>query len=144
MNIRQVKEFYKDKENTPCPLTERLIKADYQQTGGGYIDLAKKRGLIVDHTKAEPTQYWHLMKEYIPTVPEDKKFSKSIVCGELIFWMAEVAEAVPIKELKELAERIIADGDGSTIPPKYDRIKWNKEIQNICFDAIENKVNNND
>ena len=140
MNIRQVKEFYKHKEKAPCPLTERLIKAGYQQTGGGYIDLAKKRGLTVDYTKAKPTQYWHLMEEYIPSVPEDKKFSKSIVCGELIFWMAEVAEAVPIKELEELAERIIADGDSSTIPPKYDRIKWNKEIQKLCFDAITNRV----
>lgn len=53
MDIRQVKEFFKDKKNTPCPLTERLIKAGYQQTGGGYIDLAKKRGLVVDYTKAE-------------------------------------------------------------------------------------------
>ena len=140
MNIRQVEKFFIDKKDTPCPLTERLIKAGYQQTGGGYIDLAKKRGLTVDYTKAEPTQYWHLMEEYIPTVPEDKKFSKSIVCGELIFWMAEVAEAVSIKELEELAERIIADGNSSTIPPKYDRIKWNKEIQNLCFDAIVDRV----
>ena len=140
MIIRQVKEFYKDKEKAPCPLTERLIKAGYQQTGGGYINLAKKRGLIVDYTKAEPTQYWHLMEEYIPTVPEDKKFSKSIVCGELIFWMAEVSEAVPNSKLEELLERIIADGDSSAIPLKYDRIKWNKEIQNLCFDAIVNRV----
>ena len=137
MNIRQVRDFYKDKENVPCPLTERLIKAGYQQTGGGYIALAKKRGLTVDYRKAEPSQYWHLMEEYIPTVPEDKIFSKSIVCGELIFWMAEVARVVPTKELEELVARIIADGDRSTTPPKYDRIKWNKEIQNICFDAIE-------
>ncbi len=142
MIIRQVKEFYKDKKDTPYPLTERLIKAGYQQTDGGYITLAKKRGLIVDYTKAEPTQYWHLMEEYIPTVPEEKVFSKSIVCGELIFWMTEVSEAVSIKELEELAERIIADGDSSTIPPKYDRIKWNKEIQNICFDAIVDVVEN--
>lgn len=41
MNIRQVEEFFKDKKDVPCPLTERLIKAGYQQTGGGYIDLAK-------------------------------------------------------------------------------------------------------
>lgn len=140
MIIRQVKEFYKDKENTPCPLTERLIKAGYQQTGGGYITLAKKRGLTVDYRRVEPSQYWHLMKEYIPTIPENKKFSKSIVCGELIFWMAEVAEAVPTKELEKLIERIIVDGDRSTTPPKYDRIKWNKEIQNICFNAIVKKV----
>ncbi len=136
MNIRQVEEFFNDKKNTPCPLTERLIKAGYQQTGGGYIALAKKRGLTVDYTKAEPTQYWHLMEEYIPTVPEEKVFSKSIVCGELIFWMAEVSEAVPKNRLEELADRIIADRDDSTTPPKYDRIKWNKEIQNVCFDEI--------
>ena len=136
MNIRQVKEFFKDKKNAPCPLTERLIKAGYQQTGGGYIDLAKKRGLVVDYTKAEPTQYWHLMEEYVPSVPEDKIFSKSIVCGELIFWMAEVSKAVPKEKLEELLERIVADGDTSTSPPKYDRIRWNREIQKLCFDAI--------
>ena len=136
MNIRQVEEFFKDKKDTPCPLTERLIKAGYQQTSGGYIDLAKKRGLTIDYTKAEPTQYWHLIEEYIPSVPEDKTFSKSIVCGELIFWMAEVSRAVPDDKLEELLDQIIADGDKSTTPPKYDRIKWNKEIQNLCFDAI--------
>lgn len=140
MNIRQVKEFFEDKKDIPCPLTERLIKAGYQQTSGGYIDLAKKHGLTVDYAKAEPTQYWHLVKEYIPSVPEDKVFSKSIVCGELIFWMAEVSKAVPEDDLRDLLEQIIADGDKNTTPPKYDRIKWNKEIQNLCFDAIANIV----
>ena len=38
-------------------------------------------------------------------------------------------------KLEKLLERIIADGDSVT-PPKYNRIKWNKEIQNLCFDAI--------
>lgn len=138
MNIRQVKQFFSNKKDAPCPLTERLIKAGYQQTSGGYIDLAKKRGITVDYMKAEPTQYWHLVEEYIPSVPEDKVFSKSIVCGELIFWMAEVSKAVPEEKLEELLERIIADGDKGAIPPKYDRIKWNKEIQNLCFGAIVN------
>ena len=140
MNIRQVKEFFEDKENALCQLTERLIKAGYQQTGGGYIDLAKKRKITVDYTKAEPTQYWHLTEEYIPSVPEDKIFSKSIVCGELIFWMAEVSKAVPEEKLEELLEQIVADGDKSVTPPKYNRIKWNKEIQNLCFDAIVKNV----
>ena len=130
MNIHQVEEFFKDKNNTPCPLTERLIKAGYQQTSGGYIDLVKKRGLTVDYTKAEPT----------PSVDKDKSFNKSIVCGELIFWMAEVSKAVPNKQLEELLNRIIADRNTSTTPPKYNRIKWNKEIQNLCFDAILIKV----
>jgi hypothetical protein len=140
MNVRQVEKFFKDKKDAPCPLTERLIKAGYQQTSGGYIDLAKKRGITVDYTKAEPTQYWHLVEEYIPSVPEDKVFSKSIVCGELIFWMAEVSKAVPEGELEDLLKRIVADRDKSTTPPKYDRIKWNKEIQNLCFDAIVNII----
>ena len=140
MNIRQVKEFFEDKKNTPCPLTERLIKAGYQQTGGGYINLAKKRGLTVDYIKAEPTQYWHLIEEYIPSVPGDKTFSKSIVRGELIFWMAEVSKAVPEDKLEELLKQIITGGDKSSTPPKYDRIKWNKEIQNLCFNAIVNMV----
>lgn len=51
MNIRQVEDFFKDKNDTPCQLTERLIKAGYQQTSGEYIDLAKKRGLTVDYKK---------------------------------------------------------------------------------------------
>lgn len=136
MNIRQVEEFFKNKKDMPCPLTEQLIKAGYQQTSGGYIDLAKKRGLIVDYTKAEPTQYWHLIEEYCPSVDKDKSFNRSIVCGELIFWMAEVSRAVPDDQLEELLKRIIADRDTSTNPPKYDRIKWNKEIQKLCFDAI--------
>jgi len=140
MNIRQVKEFFKNKKDVPYPLTERLIKAGYQQTSGGYIDLAKKRGLTVDYTKAEPTQYWHLVEEYAPSIPENRAFSKSIVCGELIFWMAEVSKAVPKDKLEELLERIIADGDKSTTPPKYDRVKWNKEIQKVCFDAIANNI----
>ena len=54
--------------------------------------------------------------------------------------MAEVSEAVPNSKLEELLERIIADGNKDTTPPKYDRIKWNKEIQNLCFDAIVNRV----
>ena len=136
MNVHQIREFFLDKKNTPCPLTERLIKAGYQQTGGGYIDLAKKHGITVDYTKAEPTQYWHLIEEYVPSVPGEKMFNKNIVCGELIFWMAEVSKAVPEEKLKELLERIIADGDRSTTPPKYDRIIWNKEIQSLCFDSI--------
>lgn len=54
--------------------------------------------------------------------------------------MAEVSKAVPEEKLEELLERIIADGDKDAIPPKYDRIKWNKVIQNLSFDAIVNIV----
>ena len=140
MNMRQVRLFFQDKKDTPCPLTERLIKAGYQQTGGGYIALAKKRGITVDYKKAEPTQYWHLFEEYLPTVDENKTFSKSIVCGELIFWMAEVSEAVPKEELGALVDEITNSSPIPGDPPKYDRIKWNTAIQELCFDAIAKAV----
>ncbi len=140
MIARQVKEFFKDKKNAPCPLTERLIKSGYQQTSGGYINLAKRLGLSVDYSLAKPTQYWHLIEEYIPSVPEDRKFGKNIICGELIFWMAEVSLAVPKPKLETLLERIIASKKLESTRPKYDRTKWNKEIQNLCFDAIVDLV----
>ena len=63
-------------------------------------------------------------------------------CGELIFWMAEVSEAVPEGELQGLLERIIASKDDAA--SGYDRKKWNKEIQKICFDKIVAEVERND
>jgi hypothetical protein len=55
--------------------------------------------------------------------------------------MTEISKAVPDDKLKELLGRIIADGDGATLP-KYNHTKWNKEIQNLCFGAIINIVEN--
>ncbi len=37
MTIQQVKDYFIDKRQVPCPLTERLVKAGYQQRSGGYI-----------------------------------------------------------------------------------------------------------
>ena len=44
MTIKQVKSTYSSHEHTPCPLTEKLVAAGYQQTHGGYIDKAKTLG----------------------------------------------------------------------------------------------------
>ena len=140
MDIRQIREYFKDKEYVPCPLTEKLIKAGYQQTGGGYIALAKKQCIEVDYKKAQPSQYWHLICEYCPSVNENKAFSKSLVCGELIFWMAEVSGAVPKEELSQLVDEIIADNLGTSELPKYNRKKWNRKIQELCFGAIAKKI----
>lgn len=133
MNIGQVKKFYEEHENTPCPLTERLIKGGYQQVSGGYIDRAKANGITVDYRAAKPTQYWHLMT-YCDSRPPTQTFGKSVVCGELIFWMAEVSDCVPETTLSDLADRIIVG------EKPFDRKKWNKVIQSICFDAIKATV----
>ena len=41
MNNQQVQNFFYDKKDTPCPITESLIKSGYQQEREGYIAYAK-------------------------------------------------------------------------------------------------------
>jgi hypothetical protein len=141
MAIEQVIRLFVDKEETPCPLTERLVGAGYQQKDGGYIKRARKEGLEIDYTRNLPSQYWHLMSYCYSRHPQEP-FRKSIVCGELIFWMAEVSNSVPEADLRKLVDvitcSVISEGDR----PIYDRTRWNKEIQKLCFDAIKAKVEN--
>lgn len=73
--------------------------------------------------------------------PEQEKFTKTIQCGELIFWMAEVSGSVPTDALEQLVDAIAENAigyDGDR--PIYDRRYWNKEIQRLCFDAIRDCV----
>ena len=89
-----------------------------------------------------PSQYWHLMI-YCASRNESNTFGKSIVCGELIFWMAEVLDCVPSNEMETLLEQIINSriiADNGTF--QYDRKRWNKAIQNLCFDRIVKMVLN--
>lgn len=66
-----------------------------------------------------------------------KPFSRSVVCGELLFWMAEASGTVDSQVLKHLANQIIESADFSRgNRPVFDRMKWNREIYNLCFDRI--------
>jgi hypothetical protein len=142
MAIEQVIRLFVDKEETPCPLTERLVGAGYQQKDGGYIKRARKEGLEIDYTRNLPSQYWHLMSYCYSRHPQEP-FRKSIVCGELIFWMAEVSNSVPEADLRKLVDNITSNAINSEGDrPIYDRTRWNKEIQKLCFDAIKAKVEN--
>lgn len=142
MTIEQVINYFKDKENTPCPITERLVGDGYQQKDGGYIKRAQKEGMVVNYTKNSPSQYWHLMT-FAYSRPLQEKFTRTIQCGELIFWMAEVSTSVPVDSLAMMVETIAQNAigyDGER--PIYDRRHWNKEIQRLCFDAIKATVEN--
>lgn len=140
MTIEQVKEFFVDKEHVPCPLTEKLVKAGYQQVSGGYIDRAKREGILVDYKSNSPSQYWHLMT-YCDSRDGSKAFSKSIVCGELIFWMAEVSRAVDCATSEQIVNKIIESaGLSKGERPNYDRVKWNQAIQDACFERIQANV----
>lgn len=142
MTIQEVKEFFMDKEHVSCPLTEKLVKAGYQQVSGGYIDRAKKEGVLVDYKKNSPSQYWHLMT-FCDSRDGKKTFSKNIVCGELLFWMAEVSGAVDEFMLKTLAAQIIYSADISKCEtPAFDRKYWNNQIQQTCFNNLELLIKN--
>lgn len=144
MTIEQVINYYRDKEDVPCPLTERLVSAGYQQKAGGYIKRAQKEGLEVDFAKNSPSQWWHLMS-FCQIRPLHEKFTRIIQCGELVFWMAEASRSVPSNVLKKLVDAITQSAigyDGNR--PIYDRRHWNKEIQRLCLDAILVAVENYD
>lgn len=49
MTIKQIVSAYKSHQATPCPLTERLVGAGYQQTIGGYIDRAKELSIKINY-----------------------------------------------------------------------------------------------
>lgn len=146
MNTEQISLFYKDKETKDCPLTERLIKAGYQQEKHGYISYAYELEMEVDYRNAKPSQWWHLINSYCKRTKPDVTFTKRIQCGELILWMAEVSGCIEKRKLESLVGNIIASGTPvnrrKSDRPKihYDRKKWNKEIQKLCFDKIVEEV----
>lgn len=124
---RQVRQFYIDKEDADHSITDRLIRGGYKQTAGGYILNAKRAGI------KDPSQYWHLLSSWSAQSDDEAPFNKSIQCGELIFWMAEVSGAVSKDKLNELCDQVIS-GDVT------DRRYWNRVIQSVCFDSIVETV----
>lgn len=146
MVVQQILNAYRDKKECPCPITERLIKAGYQQEYGGYIKFAKENEIVVDYRKGFPSQWWHLIESYCNRTKLQQTFGKNIGCGELIFWMAEVLKCVDNKELNSLANEIIQSGvlvkrrNLAKPTTTFCRKKWNLEIQKLCFDRIKEKV----
>ena len=144
MTIGEVKRAFIDKKDIPCPLTEALVKAGYQQESGGYIKYAQACGIKIDYKQNSPSQYFHLIYSYCLRRDENKLFTKNIVCGELIFWMAESSRCIYFDELTGLLREIKSDvlSYNKQGRPIYDRRKWNKIIQQVCFDSIVEYVEN--
>ena len=130
MNNRRVRNFYEGKNNIPCPLTDQLVSAGFKQKSGGYIKYAKECNI------ENPTQYWHLIESWSKRSPEDATFTKRIQCGELIFWMAEVSQAVEHDELVKLKNLIINEYLDK-------RTEANRKIQEVCFERIVSLVEKN-
>lgn len=131
MKISKVYSFFKDKEHAPSPITDRLVESGYSQKSGGYKKKALDLGLI-KNMKETPSQWWHLMESYLPTKKKEDQFPRSVQCGELLIWMAEVSESVSKKELNDLVDEVIQN--------KYARKIGNIKIRDTCFDATKDKV----
>ena len=122
MDNRQVRRFFIDKGDSPTPLCDALIAGGYRQKRGGYIDYAKESSI------ENPSQYWHLIESWSDRSASDKVFGRSIVCGELIFWMAEASQAVSPQVLERLKDDVLQD--------PQNRTRGNMLISDVCFDAI--------
>ena len=145
MTISQVSKVFSEMEKVHCPVTDHLIKGGFRQLSGGYISYARSVGINTDHQKGQPDQWWHLIKSYCERTDPDKVFGRRIVCGELIFYMAEALGCVDKRELEALADSILADGtpiNGKVTPYSFSgkRRKWNKKIQELCFEPIRDTV----
>ena len=84
MTIQQVREFFLDKKLMPCPLTEELVFAGYQQVSGGYIDRAKKSGIKVNYKDNAPPNIGILCPIAIVEIEESLSIRELFV-GNLFF-----------------------------------------------------------
>lgn len=123
MKIKQLYDFFKNKKDIDCPLTEALMRGGYvQRKGTGY-----RKEQIDDM----PSQYTHLMNYCEDQIRrgKNKDFPKTVTCGELIFWMAEASNAVRYEKLDELKNEILKNY-------QKKRKAGNTIIQKVCFDKI--------
>lgn len=94
MKILRLITFYYDKKEH-YPISDEFIEK-YQQKEGGYITYAYETNHLIDASKHEPNQKWHLMESYFITKlignHGEINFSNGIFkCPELLLWMAEAA-----------------------------------------------------
>lgn len=123
MKIKQLYDFYKNKKDIDCPLTEALMRGDYLQ--------AKGTGYRQEQIDDIPSQYIHLMNYCEEKIRngKNKDFPRSVKCGELIFWMAEASNAVRYEKLDKLKDEILENYQNN-------RRDGNIIIHDICFDKI--------
>lgn len=131
MTNEQVFNFFKGKRDVECKVTDALINSGFYQKEGGYRVVAD----VCDISK--PSQWWHLMS-YCLTKYEfhkEKDQYPFTPCGELLFWMAEVSNAVPKDKLIELQTEIANNPD--------DRRGNNNKIKDLCWSKIVETVEQN-
>ncbi len=166
MTPKQLFNYYKDKRDVSCELTNELIQGGFVQKIGGevdeeenedgnvktyyivcknekdkyesnYIDVAE-----ISDLPTPPSQWWHLMQYCLAQFEKEMedvgcKFS----CGELIFWMAEATlsdSSLSASEKFSIEELEKLKND--VIDIKNKRGKANKLIKDVCLERIKKIV----
>lgn len=126
MNFYQVKKYYEDKKDFPCPITDFLMTSGYRQKQGGYISIAKRLGV------KNPSQWWHLNLYCEANKDHLTRNFPYTPCGELVFWMAEASQCLSSLELEELAKEVLKE--------KSNRRRGNAIINEKCRKKIIEKI----
>ena len=126
------RNYFEPLMEAACPKTDALIRSGFQQSSGGYIEYAKRCGMDVDYKMGLPKQGWHFIRSYLDRTQPEKARIENVVCGELIYWLAEVSNALTEEELDDLAIEVRS----------LDRRKANSLIKDRCFSRIVGIVMN--
>ncbi len=105
VTVGQMADFLANKKEH-YPFSDQFMER-YQQTSGGYLDNAKKAGILVDRTQHSPNQKWHFFESwYYPSI-EDGTLSRDddaksriytkLYCPELLLWIYEACGVAPYK-----------------------------------------------
>ena len=136
MRMEAVYKIFKNKNNSEAPLTIELMKDNFIQKD--------KTGYRINQPEKIPNQHTHLMNYCKKSLEEGVvDFNRRIQCGELIFWMAEVSQALSKDELLDLQQDILKNYKKETCSNGkivYDRKGANKHILENCYDRIKEVV----
>lgn len=136
VTMRDIADFLETK-SAHYPFSDEFVER-YQQKDGGYIENARKAGLLVDKYRHEPNQKWHFFDSWLyPSIEEgtlswddtaqNRVYSK-LLCPELLLWIYEACEVDPIKvrDAKIIAEDGKAKGNAVTTIAKNMRsiVAW--------------------
>jgi hypothetical protein len=131
------------------PLSDEFVEK-YQQESGGYIDNARKAGLVVDKQLHEPNQKWHYFESWLyPTIAEGMSWDESAKsrsytyfrCPELLLWIFEASNVDPnlVREAKLVAERgKVNDTNEGTICSEMRAIVTWDTIAPAVYDFLNN------
>lgn len=131
------------------PLSDEFVEK-YQQADGGYIDNARKAGLVVDKRLHEPNQKWHYFESWLhPTIEEGMSWDASaksrsysnFSCPELLLWIFEASDVDPskVRDAKVIAEEgKVAGTRVNTICAQMRGIVTWDDISPAVYDFLNN------